>query len=200
MPTPIDFYFDFSSPYGYIASHKIDALAAKYGREAAWRPFLLGVAFKATGQTPLPQIPIKGDYARRDMERTARFHGVKYRQPSRFPIASVSPTRAFYWLNATDPQRAKLLARALYAAYFSEDVDISNAENTIAVAAGLGLSADDVRAAINDQATKDLTRREVDKAVAAGAFGSPYIVIEGEAFWGHDRLDQVERWLATGGF
>ena len=64
MAAPIDFYFDFSSPYGYVASHKIDALAAKHGREAAWRPFLLGVAFKATGQQPLPSIPIKGDYAK----------------------------------------------------------------------------------------------------------------------------------------
>ena len=200
MPAPIDFYFDFSSPYGYIASHKIDALGARHGRDVAWRPFLLGVAFKATGQQPLPSVPLKGDYATHDFSRSARFHGVPYRHPSKFPIASVAPTRAFYWLNAKDPQRAKDLARALYAAYFLEDLDISNADIAIAIAAKCGLGADEVRTGINDQAVNDATKTEVEKALAIGAFGSPYIVIDGEAFWGADRLDQIDRWLATGGF
>ncbi len=200
MPAPIDFYFDFSSPYGYLASHKIDALAAKHGREALWRPYLLGAAMKLTGQQPLPSIPLKGDYARRDFLRSARFHGVPYRHPTRFPIASVAPTRAFYWLNAKEPRRAKALAQALYAAYFLEDIDTSQAENTIAVAAKLGLPADEVRAGINDQAVKDLTKAEVDKAIALGAFGSPYIVVDGEPFWGVDRFDQIDRWLSSGEF
>jgi 2-hydroxychromene-2-carboxylate isomerase len=134
------------------------------------------------------------------MARSARYHGVPYREPTIFPIASVAPTRAYYWLNARDPKRAKALAQALYAAYFTEDIDISNAENTVTVAAKLGLSADEVRVGISNQATKDLTRTEVDKAIAIGAFGSPYIVVDSEPFWGCDRLDQLERWLATGGF
>ncbi len=197
MGASLDFYFDFSSPYGYLASHKIDALAAKYGRTAMWRPFLLGVAFKTTGQTPLPLVPLKGAYARRDMERSARFYGIPYRHPTRFPIATVAPARAYYWLAAKDATRAKALARALYAAYFTADVDISSADNTVAVATEIGLRAEDVRAGIDDQAVKDLTRVEVDKALAIGAFGSPYIVVDGEPFWGVDRFDQIERWLAS---
>jgi 2-hydroxychromene-2-carboxylate isomerase len=200
MPAPIDFYFDFASPYGYIASHKIDAIAAKNGREATWRPFLLGAAFKITGGAAPIQFPMKGDYFVRDFARSARYHGVPFKYPSKFPISSVAPTRAFYWLNARDPKRAKDLVRALYAAYFTADIDISDAEQTIRVAAQSGLGADEVRAGINDQAVKDLTKAEVEKAIAAGAFGSPYIVVDGEPFWGADRLDQVERWLATGGF
>lgn len=200
MPSPVDFYFDFSSPYGYFASHKIDALAAKHGREVTWRPFLLGVAFKTTGGTPLPSIPVKGPYHLRDMLRTAKYLGVTYRHPSVFPIASVSACRAFYWMNAKDPRRAKDLAKALYGAYFRENVDISSADNVVSVAAKSGLSADAVRAGIGDQATKDLTKSEVDKAIAIGAFGSPYIVIDGEPFWGSDRLEQIDKWLATGGW
>ena len=200
MPAPIDFYFDFASPYGYIASHKIDALAAKHGREAIWRPYLLGAAFKITGGSAPVALPMKGQYFIRDFARSARFHGVPFKYPSKFPISSVAPTRAFYWMNAKDPKRAKQLAAALYHAYMVEDVDISDAESTIAVAAKSGLNADEVRAGINDQAVKDLTKGEVEKAIKAGAFGSPYIVVDGEAFWGADRLDQVERWLATGGF
>jgi 2-hydroxychromene-2-carboxylate isomerase len=200
MADPIRFYFDFSSPYGYIASTRIDDLAAKHGREALWRPFLLGAAFKITGGSAPVAFPMKGDYFVRDFARSARFHGVPYRFPSKFPISSVAPTRAFYWLDAKDPARAKDLARALYRAYFIEDVDVSDPENMIRVAAANGLAADEVRAAINDPAVKDLTKTRVEQAIAAGAFGSPYIVVDGEPFWGADRLDQVERWLATGGF
>jgi 2-hydroxychromene-2-carboxylate isomerase len=200
MASPIDFYFDFSSPYGYFASAKIDAIGAKHGREVKWRPFLLGVAFKTTGGAPLPSIPVKGPYHLRDMLRTARYLGVTYRHPSVFPIASVSACRAFYWMDARDPRRAKELAKALYAAYFLDNVDISSADNVVSVAAKSGLSADEVRAGIADQATKDLTKTAVDQAIAIGAFGSPYVVIDGEPFWGSDRLEQIDKWLATGGW
>ncbi len=200
MADPIEFYFDFSSPYGYIASEKIEALAAKYGREVTWRPFLLGVAFKTTGGVPVPTIPLKGAYHLRDIVRTTKYHGVSYRHPTVFPISSVSPCRAFYWLDAKDPKRARELAKALYRAYFVDDVDISSADNAVAVCAKFGLKADEVRAGIADQAVKDRTRAEVDKAIARGAFGSPYIIVDGEPFWGSDRLDQIDKWLATGGW
>ena len=200
MSNPIEFYFDFSSPYGYLASRKIDELAAQYGREVIWRPFLLGVAFKATGMTPLPQVPIKGAYHLRDFPRSAKFHGVEFRQPTRFPIPTVAPARAFYWLDGKDPARAKLLARALYRAYFVDDVDISDAEKTIVVGASLGLPAPELKSGINDPSVKERTKAEVERAISRGAFGSPYIIVDGEPFWGADRLDQIERWLATGGW
>ena len=200
MANPIDFYFDFSSPYGYFASQKVDALAAKYRREVKWRPFLLGVAFKTTGGAPLPSIPVKGPYHLRDILRTSKYLGVTYRHPSVFPISSVSACRAFYWLDAKDPKRAKDLARALYGAYFLDNVDISSADNVVSVCGKLGFKADEARAAIGDQAVKDRTKTEVDKAIATGAFGSPYVVIDGEPFWGSDRLDQIDKWLATGGW
>jgi 2-hydroxychromene-2-carboxylate isomerase len=200
MATPLEFYFDFSSPYGYIASEKIDALAMKHGREVLWRPFLLGVAFKTTGGAPLPSIPVKGPYHLRDMIRTAKYLGVPYRHPSVFPISSVSPCRAFYWLDAKDPKRAKALASSLYRAYFVDGVDISGVEATVAVCAKSGLNADEARSGIGDQAVKDRTRAEVEKAVARGAFGSPYIIVDGEPFWGSDRLEQIDKWLATGGW
>jgi 2-hydroxychromene-2-carboxylate isomerase len=200
MAKTIDFYFDFSSPYGYFAACKIDALAAKHAREVVWRPYLLGAAFKATGGQPLTEIPIKGKYAMRDMLRTAKYLGIEYRHPSTFPIGTVAPARAFYWLDAKDPKRARDLAKALYRAYFVDDVNIGGAEDTVKVAAQLGLAADDVRAGLNDPAVKDRLRAEVDRAIALGAFGSPYVVVDGEPFWGSDRFDQMDRWLQTGGW
>ena len=200
MSHPIDFYFDYSSPYGYIAATKIDELAAKYGRSVSWKPILLGVVFKVTGAQPLPNLPLKGEYAMRDIARSARFHGVPIRQPSKFPIASQAPSRAFYWLNERDPALARKLAKALYRAFFVEDRDISSPNVTADVASTLGLNCDEVLAAINNPAIKDKLRNETEAAIKLGVFGSPYIVIDGEPFWGVDRFDQIEHWLAKGPF
>ncbi len=199
MPAPIDFYFDFSSPFGYMASTRIDALASKYQREVSWRPILLGAVYKLNGVVPTPSVPLKGDYARRDIVRTARFHGIPCIVPTAFPIGTQSPARAFYWLQDRDAARAKQLAAAFYRAYFVDDLDISKPENTVAVAARQGLDAQEVAAAINDPQVKERLKREVDAAIARGVFGSPYVVVDGEPFWGNDRFDQLEKWLASGG-
>lgn len=188
MKAPIDFYFDFSSPYGYLASHKIEPLAARYDRGVTWRPMLLGAAFKATGGAPLPMIPLKGDYAKRDFLRSARFHDVEFRIPDPFPVSTVAACRAFYFLN-DEKDRVKL-AKALFRAYFAEGVNIGEADNVLKIAGGIGCKPD-----INDQAVKDKTRAEVDAALARGVFGSPFIIVDGEPFWGVDRFDQLERWL-----
>lgn len=188
MKAPLEFYFDFSSPYGYLAASKIEALAAKYGRAVSWRPMLLGVAFKATGSGPLPQVPLKGDYAKRDFLRSARFHDVPFRLPEPFPVSTVAACRAFYSVN--EKSRAVELAKALYRAYFVDSVNIGEADNVLKVAAAVGCSPD-----LNDQAVKDRTRAEVDAALAKGVFGSPYVIVDGEPFWGMDRFDQIERWL-----
>ena len=200
MPAPLEFYFDYSSPYGYFAAMKIDGLAARYGREVSWKPILLGAVFKRTGGEPLPTLPLKGPYALRDIPRSARFHGVEYKQPSKFPVATQAPARAFYWVNTRDPVLAKRLAQALYRAYFVADRDISSPEVTADVAATLGLKRADVLAALSDPAVKDQLKNEVDAAIKLGVFGSPYIVVDGEPFWGIDRFDQLERWLARGPF
>ncbi len=196
----MDFYFDFSSPYGYFAATTIDDIAARHGRIVTWRPILLGVVFKVTAQQPLPTIPIKGEYAKRDIERCARLFDVPFRMPTKFPIAGTAPSRAFYAVTDRDPQLAKRLALALYAAYFAHDRDISAPDVTVDVAGMLGIDKDEIANALNDAAIKDRLRREVDDALGRGVFGSPYIIVDGEPFWGSDRLDQVERWLKTGGW
>ena len=200
MPTPIDFYFDYSSPYGYFAAMKIDPLAEKYGRSVNWKPILLGAVFKVTGAKPLPTLPLKGTYAMHDVARSARFYGAPYRHPEKFPIAGQTPSRAFYWLNETDPALAHTLARALYQAYFVDNRDISSPEITADVAATLGLNRGALLAALGDETVKDKLKLEVETAIARGVFGSPYFIIDDEPFWGADRLDQLERWLANGPF
>lgn len=200
MSNTIDFYFDFSSPYGYFAASKIEGIAERHGRTVNWRPILLGAVFKVTGGQPLPAIPLKGDYAKTDLDRTARLLGLPFKLPSKFPISATAPSRAFYHVANKDPALGKRLALALYVAYFADNLDISSPEVTVDIAAHAGIDKAEMTQALNDPAVKDRLRREVDAAIALGVFGSPYIVVDGEPFWGSDRLDQVEKWLSTGGW
>ena len=115
-------------------------------------------------------------------------------------MATQAASRAFYWVQDADRALAVKLAQALYRAYFAEDRDISSPEVTADVASRLGIDRAALLAALSDPAVKERLKSEVDVAIARGVFGSPYIVIDGEPFWGSDRLDQVEKWLATGGW
>ena len=197
---PLDFYFDFSSPYGYFAAEKIDALAARHGRTVHWHPFLLGVTFKVTGLGPLPGIPLKGAYSMHDIARSARFFGLPYRQPSTFPIPTQHAARAFLWLNDRSPEKARAFGLAAYRAYFVDDVNISGLGAVLDIAAGTGVDRDELSAVLSGTEIKTRLVAEVELGLARGVFGSPFIIVDGEAFWGADRLPQVERWLAEGGF
>lgn len=200
MPAPIDFYFDFSSPYGYLAAMRIDALAGKHQREVNWRPILLGPAFKASGNAPLINQPLKGAYAKRDFMRTAKFMGVPFKLPAQFPISTHNAARAFYWQQDREPAMAKHLAVALYKTYFVEGRDITGAEVVVEIAAHHGVDRNELGAALADPVVKERLKREVDASLAKGVFGSPYIVVDGEAFWGNDRFEQIDAWLKTGGW
>jgi 2-hydroxychromene-2-carboxylate isomerase len=200
MAGPIEFYFDFSSPYGYLASHQIEAIAARHGRQVRWRPYLLGVAFRETGQKPLVEQPLRGPYHRHDFARSARRIGVPFQLPTPFPFAGVAPSRAFYWLEERDGDLAKRFARKAYDRIFGEGRGVADAAAVADVAALLGIDSAALTAGINDPAIKDRLRAETDAAIKRGVFGSPFIYIDGEPFWGHDRLGQVEEWLARGGW
>ena len=200
MPAPIDFYFDFSSPYGYLAAVRIDALAAKYRRDVSWHPILLGPAFKASGNAPLTQQPLKGDYARRDFLRTAKFLGIPFSMPTPFPVSTHNAARAFYWQQDRDAAKAKELAQAFYQHYFVEARDISNAETIIDIAVRHDVNRDEISAALADPAVKERLKNEVDASLARGVFGSPYIIVDREPFWGSDRFEQIEAWLKSGGW
>ena len=200
MSGTLQFYFDFSSPYGYLGAEKIEALAHRHGRDVEWHPMLLGVAFKATGSQPLTTIPLKGDYTKHDVPRSARFHGVALNMPSKFPIATQAPARIVLWQRDRDASRCGTLVKALYRAYFVDNRDIGDPDIAADVAATTGSDRDGARAAVDDPAWKDALRREVESAIAKGVFGSPFLFVDGEPFWGIDRFDQAERWLAQGGF
>lgn len=201
MPRPIDFYFDFSSPYSFLASEQIEPLAARHGRAVAYRPLLLGVVFKASGSAPLTeQYEPKARYSVHDFERSARYAGVRYRQPSKFPIGAVGASRAVLWLQQRQPDQANAFVHAVFRAFFQDDRDISDAAVVAQIAQALGVDGQQLMQGAQEPAIKDELRRSVEEAIAFGVFGAPTIVVDGEVFWGNDRLPQIERWLASGPF
>jgi 2-hydroxychromene-2-carboxylate isomerase len=197
---PIAFYFDFSSPYSYVASEWIEALAARHGRTVEWHAILLGATFAAAELRPPVSHPIKRDYALHDFARSARFEGVPFKQPQEFPIPTQNAARVFWWLEAQDPVRAVAWARAGLRAYFARGVVLSNPAQLRQLAADSGLDAEAAEAAWNDPQWKARLKSENDSAIAAGIFGAPSFVVDGELFWGNDRKPQLERWLSDGRF
>ncbi len=196
MPAPIDVHLDFISPYGYFASLRVEALAARHGRTVAWHPMLLGVAvLKVMGLKPLMDTPLKGDYVERDVRRYAREHGVPLGRQPRDPVMHpLACGRALAWVNRHQPERAGEVVHAIYRAYWGEGRDLST---PVSLEPVVGETI--ARAAAGEDAAA-LLRAEVDASLAAGVFGSPTLIVDGEPFWGVDKLEQAERWLTRGGW
>ncbi|NLD53540.1 MAG: 2-hydroxychromene-2-carboxylate isomerase [Burkholderiaceae bacterium] len=199
MTTPageVDFYFDFSSPYSYLAAESIDDMAARHGHQVNWRPMMLGVIFKATGSAPLTeQHPWRASYAVMDFRRSAEMAGVPFRYPSRFPQASHNAGRVLLWLQATAPEKARPFALAVFRSLFVHDGDIQSADNLAGIGRVLGIDEAGLRAAIQDPAIKQKLAAANDAAQSRHVFGAPTFFVGTEQFWGHDRMPHLERRL-----
>ena len=122
---PIDFYFDFSSPYSYIASEWIEALAARHGRTVNWKAILLGATFQAAELKSPVSYPLKREYSLLDFERSARFAGVPLKIPENFPIPTQNAARVFWWqLERGGNAAASHWARHCLRAFFARGVDL----------------------------------------------------------------------------
>ena len=196
MRPAIDFYFDFSSPYSYIASEWIEAVAARHGRAVHWHAILLGATFQAAELKSPVSHPLKREYSLRDFARSARFAGVPMEMPGKFPIPTQNAARVFWWLADTQSAEAAVAwAHAGLRAYFTQGVDLSDAAALRALLQASGIDAAAAEAAYTDALWKERLKRENDAAIAAGIFGAPFFIVDGEPFWGNDRRAQLEAWL-----
>jgi 2-hydroxychromene-2-carboxylate isomerase len=201
MNAPIDFFFDFSSPYSYIANEWIDAVAARHGRTVRRRAILLGATFQVAELKSPVSYPMKREYSLRDFERSARFEGLTCVLPPVFPIPTQNAARVFWWLAETQGEAtAANWARAGLRAVFRRGVLLHDVAALKALAAEQGLDAEEAERVWNDPHWKARLKRANDEAIAAGIFGAPWVVVDGEPFWGNDRKPQIERWLASGPF
>lgn len=199
---PLHFYFDFISPFGYFASLRIEALAARHGRTVEWHAMLLGVSvLKVMGLKPLLDTPLKGDYIRRDARRYMRRHGLQVNRDLDAPVMDPRAAgRAFYWVKQHHPALAAPLAQAIFHACWAQGRDLSSAEAVAAIALPAGLEAQGLREGIESEDARQWLRSAVEASLKAGIFGSPTVVVDGEPFWGVENLGLVEQWLDSGGW
>ena len=191
----IEFFYDCSSPWTYLAFHNIQPMAAELGVEIAWRPILVGGIFNTVNSSVYEgrqnPVPLKARYAGKDLQDWARLAGLKIRMPpSVFPVNSVKVMRACLVL----APRGKLVpfATAAFEAYWSRDEDISRDEVVAGLCRQAGEDPAALMAAAAEPAIKDALRANTDEVIARGGFGSPTIFVGGDdMYFGNDRLPLV---------
>lgn len=198
MPAPIRLYIDFVSTYSYLVIHKLDHLAARYGRTVDWNVISLGHIFQELKVTPPPFIPARLAYNTIDLLRSAEFAGLAFKIPETFPFDAKLARYAFWSLKANDAELARAFALAVMKRAFGEGGRISTAAEIADACVSIGLSVADIEAAAADPAAKRAVVEAMDRARADGMIGAPFMVLDGEPFWGADRLDHLERRLSSG--
>ena len=191
---PIEFWFDFGSNYSYLSVMRV----VSQGIEVVWRPFLLGPIFQSFGWNNSPFVlqKEKGDYVWRDMARECRKYGVLWRKPSVFPRLGVLPLRIM--LVADGLPWAGAFAQKVMLRNFQLDLDIQSSEAMTSVLTELGLPVAEILAAATSDAVKTRLRDQTETAKARGIFGAPTFFVNGEMFWGNDRLDDALRCASAG--
>jgi len=191
----IEFFFDCSSPWTYLAFHNIQPLAAQFGVEVAWRPILVGGVFNAVNPSVYASrdnpVPAKAAYMRKDLADWARAAGLAIVFPPRvFPVNSVKAMRGCLLLEAEGKLVA--FARAAFEAYWGADQDISQDEVLARVCARAGVDSAYFFAGIGATAIKDKLRGNTDELIRRGGFGSPTIFVDRtDMYFGNDRLSLV---------
>jgi 2-hydroxychromene-2-carboxylate isomerase len=199
MNKSVDFYFDFISPYAYIGSTQVEAIATRHGRTVNWRPVLIGVmVMKVMGLKPLRQTPLKGDYLGHDGKRMAQIYGVPFKYHGLKGHNSLAACRAFLWLKQRDSVLAVRFAHHVFKRLWVDGHDITPAEVVAEEAGTFGINTAEILAAITSDTGKRALNDAMDHALQVGAFGVPYFVVDGEPLWGCDRLWMLEHWLAHG--
>lgn len=193
--SPVEFYFDFHSPWCWFASLRIEALAARVNRRVDWRPVHLARLIETIdGRRPLDANAAFVAWFKQDMQDTARQLGLTLRYHPRFPLRPVRALRAS--VHAAQRGRAGPFVQAVMRVYWSEEGDIEDPDLLAALGARCGLVAQDVRAALADEGCKRAVDENTAQAIARGAFGAPTFFCEGRLFWGNDRMDRLESWAA----
>jgi 2-hydroxychromene-2-carboxylate isomerase len=195
MPRALEFFFDYGSPYSYLANHRLPGLVERTGVELRYRPMLLGGVFKATGnQSPMMEpIAAKRSYSGLALRRSAEAYGAEFRANPHFPINTLMLMRS-----AVAAQHLSVFDafhRCVYPAFWVEGLDLGDEAVLAKLLADAGLDADAIAEARSRDDVKGELRRTTDEAVQRGAFGAPTFFLGDEMFFGADHLFFVERAL-----
>jgi 2-hydroxychromene-2-carboxylate isomerase len=194
MPA-IDFWYEFASTYSYPTAMRIERLAADAGVAVRWRPFLLGPIFKEIGwnDSPFNIYAAKGRYMWRDLARVCEADGLPLMLPPvRFPQNGVKAARLA--LVGEKDGWTPAFTRAVFAANYAEQKDITDEARLRAILDNLGVDADAALASSNAPETKQTLRAQTEEAKTRGLFGAPSFTVGDELFWGNDRLEMALAW------
>ena len=194
MARQLDFYFDCSSPWTYLAFHAVQPLAIELGAKIAWKPILVGGVFNAVNQTVYDNRSnpnaLKQAYMRQDLAAWAKLLGLKIIfPPSIFPVNSVKCMRGA--LVALDDDKLVPYARAAFEAYWGDNRDLADKDVLDDIADTAGIDRRDFFSGIDADAVKTRLRANTDELIARGGFGSPTIFVGSSMFFGNDRLPLV---------
>lgn len=193
MPA-MEFWYDFASPYSWMAAERIEGLAAPAGVAVRWRPFLIGPILRRRPDNPSPTQnapPAQRAYRRRDAERLCAAYGLKLRWPTSYPRNGLLAARL---VRAVSDDQRPALSRAIFRANFADDREISDSTVIAAIVADQGHDAGALLAAALTDTNKRGLVDDVDEAMARGIFGAPSFMVDDELFWGNDRLEQAIDW------
>jgi 2-hydroxychromene-2-carboxylate isomerase len=193
MARELEFFFDYGSPFSYLADTQLKGLVERTGARVLYRPMLLGGVFNETGNSSPIAIEAKRKYMMADLERWAKHYGVRAPHNPHFPINTIRLMRG-----AIAAERAGVFAtyhRAVFDAFWREGLNLGDVAVVRGVLQGAGLDAEQLAAASERHAVKDALRVETEEAVARGAFGAPTFFVGDQMFWGNDRLLFVEQAL-----
>ncbi len=194
--SPILFYFDYISPFSYLASRQIEDVAAKHGRDTDWRCISVNQVFRELEVTPAGIAPRKSTYLFKDLARQAAYFNIPINMPKMFPVACGPARQAFYHINATDPALAKAFASALLEGYWNRGLDIGEPDGMRAAIVETSVDEEMLAAALENAEAKQQVKQETDGAAAHDLFGVPFMVADGEPFFGADRIEFLDRFLA----
>lgn len=199
MPQTLEFYFDFASPYSYLASTQLEALARRTGAVLQWRPFLLGPLFKALGTQPPFMQPARLTWMQKDLEAWAEVYGLPPLVfPESFPINSVLANRLGL-VASREEGRIGPFAQAVFRAAFAKARDVSSREVLGEALEAAGLDVERALAQAGSDAIKAELRKNTEDAQRRGAFGAPTFFVGERMFFGNDRLTFVEKALSRAG-
>lgn len=189
--TPLEFLFDFSSAYSYLAACRIEALGREIHRPVKWRAILLGAVFAARGTAP-PQVDsAKLTYLLADLSRSAGRLGLPFVTPPVHPFNSILAARCFHALDALCPDSARHFAVEAFESSYVRGCDLSQPDALANVAATVGLDASDMLRRAGEPEAKARLKSATNSAIDRGVFGAPTMFLDGEMFWGVDRFDHV---------
>ncbi|MBB1631032.1 2-hydroxychromene-2-carboxylate isomerase [Cupriavidus sp. UME77] len=197
MSKQVEFYFDFGSPYSYLAYKELPRVAQRTGAQIVWRPILLGGVFKATGNHSPAEIPAKGRWSKTDTARWSRRYGANLQQNPHFPVNTLALMRAAVGFQLQDEAAFHRYVETIFAAMWEQQRNLNDPAEIGAALTAAGFDARQVLGMIDDPAVKDALKQATEAAVARGVFGVPSFFVRDELFWGNDRLLFVEEALAA---